>query len=85
MLSERIKIQAALLALHGGKDYTERWADIDKYPQTPQKISGKVVQKVDARFAPEEDKEMISQLQGDHYYIDGVIYTLEEAKDILDN
>jgi hypothetical protein len=68
-----------------GKDYTERWADVDKYPQTSQKINGKVVQKVDARFAPEEKKEMISQLQGDHYYVDGVIYTLEEAKDLLDN
>jgi len=69
----------------GGKDYTERWADVDKYPQTPQKISGKVVQKVDVRFAPEDKKEQISQLQGDHYYVDGIIYTLEEAKDILDN
>ena len=68
-----------------GKDYTERWADVDKYPQTPQKISGRLVQKVDVRFAPEEKKEMISQLQGDHYYVDGVIYTLEEAKDLLDN
>jgi hypothetical protein len=73
----------------GGKDYTERWADVDKYPQTPQNIKGRKVQKFDPNNMPSDLDPATAALyegfEGDGYFVDGVLYTREEAEDILNN
>ena len=54
-----------------GKDYTERWSDVDKYPGIKQTISGHEIYR---------DKE-----NPDIYVVDGIMFTREEAEDIVSN
>jgi len=55
----------------GGKDYTERWADIDKFPGVPQKVGQHTVRRDDV------DPGL--------YYVDGVAMSKEEATDATTN
>ena len=55
----------------GGKDYTERWADVDKAPGVPQKISGHTVK------ANPDDPNV--------YEVDGIMMDKETALDIVTN
>ena len=54
-----------------GKDYTERWADVDKAPGVPQKISGHTVK------ANPDDPNV--------YEVDGIMMDKETALDIVTN
>jgi hypothetical protein len=54
-----------------GKDYTERWADVDKAPGVPQKISGHTV------VANPDDPNV--------YEVDGIMMDKETALDIVTN
>jgi hypothetical protein len=55
----------------GGKDYTERWADVDKAPGVPQRISGHTV------VANPDDPNV--------YEVDGIMMDKETALDIVTN
>ena len=72
-----------------GKDYTERWADVNKYPDQEFTIKGKTVQKWDINQIPEDERtdrhKILVATGNDFYLIDGVLHTAEEAEDILDN
>lgn len=54
-----------------GKNYTERWSDVDKYPGIKQTISGHEIYR-------DKDNSNI-------YWVDGVMFTREEAEDIVSN
>jgi hypothetical protein len=54
-----------------GKDYTERWSDVDKYPGIKQTISGHEI------YRDKDDSNI--------YWVDGIMFTREEAEDIVSN
>ena len=72
-----------------GKDYSERWKDVNKYPDQEFTIKGRKVQKWDINQIPEDERtdrhKILVQTGNDFYLVNGVLHTAEETEDILNN